>query len=70
MTEKVCDSHHGHILKLRGHRLYLRAKFTHDVLKEMRFEFRNFEKTKKLAILDHCLCRLVPCISNKLATFV
>ena len=39
MTEKVYDSHHGLNLKLRDQRL--RAKFTHDALQQMRFEFQK-----------------------------
>ena len=43
MTEKVYDSHHGLILKLKDQRLESRANldFTHDNLQEMLVEFQK-----------------------------
>ena len=43
MTEKVYDSHHGLILRLRDQRLELKekSKFTHDALKKMCFEVQK-----------------------------
>ena len=64
MTEKVYDSHHGLTLKLRDQRLQLRANlnFTHDALKEMRFEFqkatfwRKLKKTGYFQIIASAVC--------------
>ena len=46
MTEKAYDSNHGLNLKLRDQRL--RAKFTHDALQQMRFEFQKVTVCRKL----------------------
>ena len=45
----------------------------HDALQETRFEFQKatfWRKLKNWLFSNHCPCRLVPCISMKLSTFI
>ena len=71
MTEKVYDSHHELILKLRDQRLQLREEFEfYKKCKKCALTLKKRHSEENWLLSNHCLCHLVPCISMKLGTFV